>query len=210
MTVEACPIRLCVESFRRDGIFESLPGSFWTAFFTDPHGTSLGGIDFTVEESGPTGLGIQIREQGAKLNSQYTLIERHLIPVTTTRPYLGGRRFWFLCPMVRNGKQCARRVARLYLPRGQQAFGCRHCHNLTYRSAREHDHRVYLLARDLAGLDLAIRSGNHRKALLGVSAAMLLQEWSRKGRLSRFVTAAHLLESEDLDLGCDAPESPEA
>lgn len=39
-------------------------------------------------------------------------------------------RYWFTCP------RCSRRVAHLYLPRGEKTFACRHCYNLTYRSSQ--------------------------------------------------------------------------
>lgn len=57
------------------------------------------------------------------------------IPLMTTRPYFGGVRWWFAC------LSCQRRVGRLYLPPGRNYFACRHCYNLTYRSAQEHDKR---------------------------------------------------------------------
>jgi hypothetical protein len=53
------------------------------------------------------------------------------IPLEATCPYFGGRRWWFLCP------SCSRRVGKLFLSRGAKYFGCRHCHNLTHRSAQE-------------------------------------------------------------------------
>ena len=53
----------------------------------------------------------------------------------TTRPPLGGLRWWFTCPLGRGGRACGRRVAKLY-HRGRY-FGCRHCHDLTYRSSQE-------------------------------------------------------------------------
>jgi hypothetical protein len=55
-----------------------------------------------------------------------------LIP---TYPHLGGKRWWFICPLILNGVECNPRVRKLYL-RGRY-FGCRHCHNLTYRSCQE-------------------------------------------------------------------------
>jgi hypothetical protein len=58
-------------------------------------------------------------------------------------------RWWFVCPLSRNGIACHRRVRKLYL--SGRYFGCRHCHRLTYRSSQESDSRVYKLAR--AGLD---------------------------------------------------------
>jgi len=57
------------------------------------------------------------------------------ILLTPTYPHLGGKRWWFICPLVINGVECNRRVRKLYLY--GRYFGCRHCHNLTYRSSQE-------------------------------------------------------------------------
>ena len=68
-------------------------------------------------------------------NSEDTCIP---IRLQTTKPYFGGVRFWFTCPLINEqGDACSRRVAKLYLPSGERYFGCRVCHNLTYRSCRE-------------------------------------------------------------------------
>jgi len=40
----------------------------------------------------------------------------------------GGLRWWFECP------KCKKRVGKLYLPPGEQAFACRECYGLTYQS----------------------------------------------------------------------------
>ena len=52
--------------------------------------------------------------------------------LTSTPCHYGGKRWWFKCPLVINGKYCGRRVGKLYL--GGKYFGCRHCYNLTYDS----------------------------------------------------------------------------
>jgi hypothetical protein len=49
----------------------------------------------------------------------------------------GGVRWWFACPLERDGWECGRRVGALHLPPGGWGFGCRDCHALTYRSAQE-------------------------------------------------------------------------
>jgi hypothetical protein len=61
----------------------------------------------------------------------------YLVRLTTTRSPAGGVRWWFLCPVAKNGKLCYRRVAKLYLPPDDSYFGCRHCHKLTYQSCQE-------------------------------------------------------------------------
>ena len=40
-------------------------------------------------------------------------------------------RHWFNCP------KCNRRVLKLYLPRKENYYACRKCHNLTYRSQKK-------------------------------------------------------------------------
>lgn len=57
------------------------------------------------------------------------------IHLQATEPFCSGRRWWFRCPVSVAGAPCNRRVAKLYLLGGQ--FGCRHCHDLTYRSCQE-------------------------------------------------------------------------
>ncbi|MEA3406613.1 MAG: hypothetical protein U9R48_00855 [Chloroflexota bacterium] len=91
-------------------------------------------------------IGYEVRTQGASgwVRLYYTLTSGphdgeeidYRVPLTTTRPHFGGQRWWFSCP----GRGCGgRRVGKLYLPPGEIYFLCRHCHDLTYRSAQEHD-----------------------------------------------------------------------
>lgn len=73
----------------------------------------------------------------------------YTVRLVTTPCHLGGVRWWFTCPLVKDGIACVRRVRKLYLC--GRYCGCRHCHDLTYRSRQESDARVYALAR--GGLD---------------------------------------------------------
>ncbi len=56
-------------------------------------------------------------------------------------------RWWFACPLVVNGRACGRRVRMLYLPPNGRYFGCRGCHDLTYRSCQESHQYDRLTAR---------------------------------------------------------------
>jgi hypothetical protein len=53
------------------------------------------------------------------------------ISMTSTTLHLGGRRWWFLCPVT------GKRVGKLYLPDGATDFAGRKAHDLTYTSCRE-------------------------------------------------------------------------
>ena len=71
------------------------------------------------------------------------------IALVSTSPTYGGRRWWWLCPLNHRARgTCNRRVGKLYLPSGASYFGCRHCYELSYTSAQEHDPRVSRLAND--------------------------------------------------------------
>ena len=59
------------------------------------------------------------------------------IRLRTTMPKFGGQRSWFTCPLIVGGTPCLRRAGKLYLPSGEKYFGCRMCHDLTYRSSQE-------------------------------------------------------------------------
>jgi hypothetical protein len=49
-----------------------------------------------------------------------------MVRLESTRPNYGGRRWWFVCPLV------GRRAAKLYLPPGGRLFGSREAYGLTY------------------------------------------------------------------------------
>src|SRR5262245_42197552 len=73
------------------------------------------------------------------LHYRWRNIEDVRIPVElqTTPTRFGGPRWWFTCPLCVRGVACNRRAAKLYLPPGARYFGCRKCHDLTYRSSQE-------------------------------------------------------------------------
>ncbi len=66
---------------------------------------------------------------------------------TTSRLHFGGVRYWFICP------NCDKRVGKLFKPKSERAFWCRHCYNLTYKSTQTHNHRVNLLVKRLKAME---------------------------------------------------------
>ena len=57
---------------------------------------------------------------GKKINQTLT--------TTSTRPYYGGARYWFLCP------ECEGRYGKLYAHEGHRQYACRECLGLAYES----------------------------------------------------------------------------
>ena len=72
------------------------------------------------------------------------------IMLQPTWPQFGGQRWWFTCPLIVGGISCRCRVGKLYLPPRSKYFGCRKCHNLTYRSSQE----AHSVSRGLSRLGL--------------------------------------------------------
>jgi hypothetical protein len=52
--------------------------------------------------------------------------------LTTTPCRYGGKRYWFICPMTKEGKYCGRRVGVLFGVSNK--YGCRHCAEVAYNS----------------------------------------------------------------------------
>jgi len=92
------------------------------------------------------------------------------IQVSVDERNFGGVRYWFICPLVINGRPCGRRVGKLYLPPGGKYFGCRHCYNLTYRCQKEHDSRVDALLKNPEMLLSQIKDGDLKGSLLALKA----------------------------------------
>lgn len=169
LTTEQCPC-LNVTDMRRVGVFRSVPGSRWLLKHQSGIPGAESNVNYTVVEAPGCAMGLRF---DCGLAGQY------IIEVTTTRPRFGGRRYWLRCPLRalrRDGTRCGRRVGRLYLPPGQQVFGCRLCYWLTYASCQQHDARRDALLRNPPALLLAVQSTNRPRRLLALGALQSLQK----------------------------------
>jgi hypothetical protein len=130
-TVEDCT-KLSVFKLKEFGLLTGYRGTTltWTRSFSG-HKSSIG-------------ICVDIEELYAKVN--YTITDRYSgkktdydykIALTTTQCNFNGKRYWFICPLSRNGVYCGRRVGTLFLAPGGNYFGCRHCYNLSYESRNE-------------------------------------------------------------------------
>jgi hypothetical protein len=69
------------------------------------------------------------------------------IGLQTTRPNYGGQRWWFSCPRMVGGKECGRRVGKIYRAPGSRRFACRRCLDLSYESCQKSHRYDGILAR---------------------------------------------------------------
>ncbi|HUU29584.1 MAG TPA: hypothetical protein VM123_17415 [archaeon] len=137
--------------------------SISTKFLNKHHyfdgGVHWGGMSWSRggEKTGSSDFVVSTVEGDEYIRFQYTQTDRHTgekseldykARLVWTPCYFGGRRWWFICPLVVNGRACERRVGVLYLG-GSKYFGCRKCYNLTYESSKE-SHKFDRLFADIA------------------------------------------------------------
>ena len=98
------------------------------------------------EETSSIGVTVSTMDGDSYVRFQYISTDRNTgekteydykVRLTTTPCNFGGVRYWFNCPLSRNGVYCGRRVGKLYKAPGAVYFGCRHCYNLSYESRNE-------------------------------------------------------------------------
>jgi hypothetical protein len=187
LTVEDCR-SWDIADLRRAGVFRAAPETLCATTWKDRDGKELFQVTFCLVRSSIGKLTLHLRYGPPSAILSLTTTPSDVIELDQTRCHLGGSRYWFRCPRLRNGVPCRKRVRVLYRPRLDCLFGCRNCYNLTYRSSREHDQRLDRLlrlppnefSRILAGEDL-------RRSLLAVRAMILqLGRVKRKAMLGRF------------------------
>lgn len=114
------------------GIWHKPGGIEWTFRSGDKHSISLASCTVREDDRFPhvwLNYTQTDRSTGEKKEFDYK------VPLTQTPCKFGGHRWWFICPLTKNGKPCGRRVAVLY--KSGDWFGCRHCHELSYESRNQ-------------------------------------------------------------------------
>src|SRR5215831_9832210 len=137
-TVEAC-VALKIQTIVRAGLLQGFGGAS-TITWRDPAGAPIFSCDVRVERLSFSWVLLRLVYTVPATGEAVDLT----VPLVTTCPPRSGSRWWFTCPLgtwvagPSGGawRGCERRVGRLYLPPRKRAFGCRRCHNLTYRSTQ--------------------------------------------------------------------------
>ncbi len=169
-TVEQC-LTLSIFSIRQAGVFDKGPGHSWAMYWSDRFGQERDSVQCHLHEAPGGALEILLSYSMTDRVTGETTPVIEPIHLVTTACHFGGERYWFLCPLRRGAVACCRWVGKLYLPPRATYFGCRHCHDLTYRSCQQHDKRVDALAKLPMDSLLALsESGDLTTSLLAMRA----------------------------------------
>lgn len=171
-TVEDCR-SLDANRWMREGILcegiRTFGGWTWTNAHT---GEKTSSISYEVNTLNPAYRWVRLFYSFTRSNESLN----YKIQLATTRPNFGGLRWWFICPLVKNGWACNRRVGKIHLPSSGKYYGCRHCYDLTYTSCQESDKRVSWLRRNpdaLLGILNNCEDAVTSKLILALKAARL-------------------------------------
>jgi hypothetical protein len=133
-TVEEC-LSLDARRWQREGILAAGVRSTRTWRWTYRAGGAFA-VSYEVDTQDPARPVVRLSYSWAWVSTKEQESASYPVELTTTKPPHSGVRWWFLCPLVLRGVPCGRRVGKLYLPPLDRYFGCRRCHDLTYRSCQ--------------------------------------------------------------------------
>ena len=176
-TVEYCR-SIDASRWQREGILTSNVLQSGASIWSDPEtGKERASISYQVNTVHPADPWLRLRYDVTDRATGTRKSYDYRIQLVTTRPHFGGLRWWFVCPLVVNGRACDRRVRKLYLAPGCSYFGCRHCLNLTYKSAQEHDKRVDFLRKNPDALFAIVDDGVRKAGISKLGLALRALRW---------------------------------
>jgi hypothetical protein len=183
LTVEGCDA-LDIGHLVRAGVFDADPRSLCAFSWKDSGDMPISSVTFRVFPDRTGALAVHFYHTVATTTSGPAWIQQQIVQITTTKCNFGGVRRWFRCSLIKDGYPCKRRVRTLYSTPREKMFGCKQCHNLTYRSAQTHDNRINrLLKLPAADFNQILETGTYRQKLLAVRASTaLLLRMQKKGQ----------------------------
>ena len=170
---------------------------WWLKKYGYLNGWKSGGIEWTIGSGDKHSIGIEVSVMDEKyVRFHYTQTDYngekkdfdYKVPLTTTACNYGGVRYWFICPLSKNGVYCGRRVGVLY--KGGDYFGCRHCYDLTYSSKKENKSYKYYPLFNTLTLEKKIRTWSHSNTDLCGQNNQKQRKLNRT--IEQFIYALHL------------------
>lgn len=124
-----------IYSLRQWGVLEPESVFFNKAVVWSRNDEETGRIGYCVSTvTGNSYIELDYKTRSSWSDEEWRPI-KYKISLVPVKCNFGGIRWFFRCPLSRNGYYCGRRIAVLY--QIGDYFGCRHCANLTYESCNE-------------------------------------------------------------------------
>jgi hypothetical protein len=173
-------------------------------YFCGYHSGGIVWENCSSEETSSIGVTVSTMDGDNYVRFQYTTTDQNTgektdydykVKLTTTPCNFGGVRYWFICPLSKNGVYCGRRVGTLYLASRVNYFGCRHCYDFSYESRNEPR-----LAR-FGGIGFTLKADRQIEELYSQ-----IKRWTYKGEPTKKVIKLRALETKvnaHLDMGLD-------
>lgn len=176
---------LDVHYFQRHKLFSYTPGWKHALYWTQGE-ERVASIGWTLE--GDLGSPRSIRLDYTATHYEEKCHCNYSVQLATTRCNYGGFRWWFICPLIRNGVPCHRRCRFLYLPFGADYFGCRHCYDLAYDSQQKSGSFFYeCMSRPLTVLERCEQKLKRVRSPEKLNRLIAKADWAQR-RLSFFMT----------------------
>jgi len=148
-----------IKRIKDDGLLKN--SVYATSTWTN-RGQKIGSVGYFISIDGNTGsITFSYTNTNGRTGEKTDM--NYKAGLVSTPCNFGGRRWWFICPLKRNGHPCLKRVSVLYLD--GKYFGCRHCHNLTYQSCQDSHKfdRIYAMIGISPHKGRRLFERNHRK-----------------------------------------------
>lgn len=126
---------------QRDGILNMWPGYRFTSTWRRNEEV-VASVSMSLEGFGDGIDAVRLSYSITDWNGEKKAYN-YAVRLGTTPCNFGGKRWWFICPLVVSGRPCNRRCRIIYLSCGSAYFGCRECHCLTYDSRKMHRNSFY-------------------------------------------------------------------
>lgn len=104
-----------------------------------------------MKEGGEKSLQMRLRYSMLGRESAGREILDYSVPIKASLSFKRKVWYWFVCPLVINGKPCAKRVRNLYFLPSSNYFGCKNCRDLMIRSLPPSEQFLFRRTEYLAG-----------------------------------------------------------
>lgn len=115
------------------GVLHRSPDMLWTCKWNE--GGAESSICYQIQKNAEDkSAAMRLRYRVLGLHTNEPDLMDYTVPIKVSLSYKRKIWYWFVCPLIINGKPCAKRVRNLYFLPSSNYFGCKSCRDLMIRS----------------------------------------------------------------------------